>query len=61
MWLTTERARLRLAAETRLFSASPDGELPVCLIYPNRYPIGMANLGFQAAYRLFFSRPPLPL
>lgn len=57
MWLTTERARLRLAAETRLFSAGPDGGLPVCLIYPNRYPIGMANLGFQAAYRIFSQDP----
>ena len=53
MWLTTQRARLRLAAETRLFSAGPDGESPVCLIYPNRYAVGMANLGFQAAYRIF--------
>ena len=57
MWLMTERARHRLAAETRMFSASPDGELPVCLIYPNRYPIGMANLGFQAAYRIFSQDP----
>ena len=57
MWLTTERARRRLAAETRLFSASPDGESPVCLIYPNRYPVGMANLGFQAAYRIFSQDP----
>ncbi len=53
MWLTTQRARLRLAAETRLFSAGPDGESSVCLIYPNRYAVGMANLGFQAAYRIF--------
>ena len=53
MWLTTERARQRLAAETQLFSANSEGEIPICLIYPNRYPIGMSNLGFQASYRIF--------
>ena len=53
MWLTTERARNRLAAETQLFSANSEGDIPICLIYPNRYPIGMSNLGFQASYRIF--------
>jgi len=52
MWLTTERARQRLAKEKRLFASNGEGEIPVCLIYPNRYPVGMANLGFQAAYRI---------
>ncbi len=53
MWLTTERARNRLAAEAQLFPANSEGEIPVCLIYPNRYPVGMSNLGFQASYRIF--------
>jgi radical SAM superfamily enzyme YgiQ (UPF0313 family) len=57
MWLTTERARLRLAQEKRLFSASNAGEIPVCLIYPNRYPVGMSNLGFQAAYKILAQAP----
>ncbi|MSQ47800.1 MAG: radical SAM protein [Deltaproteobacteria bacterium] len=52
MWLTTERARQRLAKEKRLFVSHSEGEIPVCLIYPNRYAVGMANLGFQAAYRI---------
>jgi radical SAM superfamily enzyme YgiQ (UPF0313 family) len=42
----------RLAAEQRLFAAGPNGPLRVCLVYPNTYPVGMANLGFQAVYRL---------
>jgi len=42
----------RLAAERRLFDAGPSGPLRVCLVYPNTYPVGMANLGFQAVYRL---------
>jgi len=57
MWLTTERARLRLAKEKRLFSASSAGEIPICLVYPNRYPVGMANLGFQAAYKILAQDP----
>ena len=28
------------------------GRLRVCLVYPNRYGLGMANLGFQAVYGL---------
>jgi len=57
MWLTTERARQRLAQEKQLFTANTEGEIPVCLIYPNRYPVGMANLGFQAAYKIIAQDP----
>lgn len=53
MWLTTERARKRLAAEKLVFSAAIDGDIPLCLIYPNEYAVGMSNLGFQAAYKIF--------
>jgi radical SAM superfamily enzyme YgiQ (UPF0313 family) len=52
MRLSVERAQQRLAQETRLFAAKNEGEIPVCLIYPNRYPVGMSNLGFQAAYKI---------
>src|SRR5712692_42867 len=57
MWLTTERARLRLAQEKKLFSASGAGEIPICLVYPNRYAVGMSNLGFQAAYEILAQDP----
>ena len=53
MWRTTERARKRLAAEKLVFSAAIDGDIPLCLIYPNEYAVGMSNLGFQAAYKIF--------
>lgn len=53
MWLTTERARNRLAAEKPVFSAAIDGDIPLCLIYPNEYAVGMSNLGFQAAHKIF--------
>lgn len=57
MWLINERARQRLANETQLFTANGEGEIPVCLIYPNRYPVGMSNLGFQAAYKILAQDP----
>jgi radical SAM superfamily enzyme YgiQ (UPF0313 family) len=42
----------RLAAERRLYVPGPRGPLSVCLVYPNTYPVAMANLGFQAMLRL---------
>ena len=47
-----DRRLARLGAERRLFAAVPSGPLSVCLVYPNTYPVGMANLGFQAVLRL---------
>jgi radical SAM superfamily enzyme YgiQ (UPF0313 family) len=47
----------RLAAERRGFDAAPNGPLSVCLVYPNTYPVAMANLGFQAVYRLLAADP----
>jgi len=32
----------------------------IALVYPNRYHVGMSNLGFQTLYRLFNSRLPRP-
>src|SRR5262245_45282428 len=47
----------RLAAERRLFTPGPRGPLSVCLVYPNTYAVGMANLGFQAVLRLLHDDP----
>ena len=47
----------RLASERRLFASGPDGPLSVCLVYPNTYPVGMANLGYQAVFRLLSADP----
>jgi len=47
----------RLAAERRLFGPGPSGPLSVCLVYPNTYPVGMANLGFQALFRILDQDP----
>src|SRR5438477_3453000 len=47
----------RRAAERRLFRPGPSGPLSVCLVYPNTYAVGMANLGFQAVFRLLACDP----
>ena len=47
----------RLRGERRLFAPAADGPLRVCLVYPNTYPVGMANLGFQAILRLLAEDP----
>ena len=47
----------RLEAERRLFSPGPNGPLSVCLVYPNTYPVAMANLGFQAVLRALSEDP----
>jgi radical SAM superfamily enzyme YgiQ (UPF0313 family) len=47
----------RRDAERWLFTPGPDGPLSICLVYPNRYPVAMANLGFQAVYRLLATDP----
>lgn len=43
--------------ETLLFKPNASGALSVCVIYPNRYGVGMANLGFQAVYRILATTP----
>src|SRR5438105_10616048 len=52
-----KRALDRIARERVLYQRHGGGDLNVCLIYPNTYPIGMANLGFQAVYHIFDSHP----
>src|ERR1041385_225998 len=45
------------ARETPLFTAARGGRTGVCLAYPNRYALGMGNLGFQAVYRVIATTP----
>jgi radical SAM superfamily enzyme YgiQ (UPF0313 family) len=55
--LRRERAHAREFTEHHLFQPTPGGDLSVCLAYPNTYPVAMANLGFQAIYRIFAEDP----
>jgi radical SAM superfamily enzyme YgiQ (UPF0313 family) len=47
----------RLKREKTLFTRHTGGSIATCVIYPNTYPLGMANLGFQAIYRIFDREP----
>ncbi|HEM61499.1 MAG TPA: radical SAM protein, partial [Chloroflexi bacterium] len=52
-WATIERARRKLDAEVGTVFKDWGGRLPVALIYPNTYYVGMSNLGVHVIYRLF--------
>src|SRR5215471_1530010 len=55
--LQRKHAQERLARERVLFKRRPGGDIAACIIYPNTYPLAMANLGFQAVYRIFDVEP----
>ncbi len=50
-----KRALARIAKEKVLYERHRGGDLPVCVVYPNVYRLGMANLGFQAVFHIFES------
>jgi len=51
------RALERIAGEKALFERSRGGDIRICVVYPNVYRLGMANLGFQAVHHIFESDP----
>ena len=52
-----QRALERIANEKVLYARHAGGDIGVCVIYPNIYRLGMANLGFQAVFQIFESDP----
>ncbi len=50
-----KRALERLAREKTLYPRGAGGSISVCVVYPNVYRLGMANLGFQAIFHIFDS------
>jgi radical SAM superfamily enzyme YgiQ (UPF0313 family) len=50
-WTLKRKAQARLAAEQGTVRKEWGGRLPVALVYPNTYALGMSNLGFQTIYR----------
>jgi radical SAM superfamily enzyme YgiQ (UPF0313 family) len=56
-WRTIRKIRGRLAAEQGTVTKEWGGKLPVALIYPNSYNIGMSNLGIQTIYRFVNDYP----
>jgi radical SAM superfamily enzyme YgiQ (UPF0313 family) len=58
-WAYIERAREVLAREEGAIIKDWGGKLPVALVYPNTYHVGMSSLGFQSVYRLLNARPDI--
>lgn len=56
-WKIRDTYRKKLAAEQGYKPATRGGDLSVCLVYPNRYHVGMSNLGFQTVYRILNGIP----
>lgn len=54
-WKLIEKAREILQRERGTIYKPWAGRIRVCLVYPNRYSVGMSNLGFQTLYRLMNS------
>jgi len=49
-WQLQRRLKQWLADETGTVIKDWGGKIPVALVYPNRYFLGMSNLGFQTVY-----------
>ncbi len=54
-WDEVRKARQRLSREQGTIIKDWGGRIPIALIYPNSYYIGMSNLGLHAIYRLLNS------
>src|SRR5690348_16399712 len=52
-----QEAQEVLSRERPLFTPARGGHTSICLAYPNRYALGMGNLGFQAVYRIAATTP----
>jgi radical SAM superfamily enzyme YgiQ (UPF0313 family) len=49
-WQLRRRSQQWLAEETGTIIKDWGGKIPIALVYPNRYFLGMSNLGFQTVY-----------
>lgn len=54
-WDEINKARRRLSREQDTISKDWGGRIPIALIYPNSYYVGMSNLGIHAIYHLLNS------
>ena len=51
------RQKTRLASEVGTIVKPHGGKLRIALAYPNRYHVGMSNVGFQAVYKFWNELP----
>ncbi len=56
-WQLRRRSQQWLADETGTIIKDWGGKVPTVLVYPNRYFLGMSNLGFQTVYHLLNRLP----
>ncbi|NIQ38595.1 MAG: radical SAM protein [Proteobacteria bacterium] len=54
---SVQRTREILESERGAVKKEWGGKIPICLIYPNHYYVGMSNLGFQTIYGLLNNHP----
>jgi len=54
-WDEVKKARQRLSREQNTIIKDWGGRIPIALIYPNSYYVGMSNLGVHTIYRLLNS------
>jgi len=54
-WDEVKKARRRLSREQGTIIKDWGGRVPIALVYPNAYYLGMSNLGLHAIYRLLNS------
>ncbi len=59
MTSVTALLRKRLSEERGTVKKDWGGKIPVALIYPNHYRIGMSNLGFQVVYGILNDNPAI--
>ncbi len=52
-WKQRRLSQQRLSKEKSILSWNAGGSVRIVLAFPNTYWVGMSNLGFQTAYRLF--------
>ena len=55
-WDEVKRARRRISREHGTIIKDWGGKLPIALVYPNSYYLGMSNLGLHAIYSLLNNR-----
>ena len=54
-WQVVKEARQRLSGERGAICKDWGGKIPIALIYPNSYYVGMSSLGFQTIYGILNS------
>jgi radical SAM superfamily enzyme YgiQ (UPF0313 family) len=58
-WKIISKLKSRLDSESGASVSKRGASLRICLVYPNRYRIGMSNLGFQAVHTMLNVNPEI--